>query len=122
MKSVHCMTPFEVWHGKKLVVHHLRTFGCIVYIQNMMPHLEKLEDPGLKMIFVDYKSGSMAYRVYDPITKRVHVMCGVVFDEKAQWDWGTSDDDGELGYGDDVFAYNRVYHYWAGGFKNRRSG
>jgi hypothetical protein len=31
-KSVDDMTPFEAWHGKKLVVHHLRMFGCIVYV------------------------------------------------------------------------------------------
>jgi hypothetical protein len=31
MKSVDNMTSFEVWHGKKPMVHHLRMFGCIVY-------------------------------------------------------------------------------------------
>jgi hypothetical protein len=69
------------------VVHHLRTFWSIVYLQNMMPHLKKLEDRGRKMIFFGYKSSSKAYRAYDPITKRVHLTCVVVFDEQAQWDW-----------------------------------
>jgi hypothetical protein len=27
MKSMDGMTPFEAWHKKKLVVHHLRMFG-----------------------------------------------------------------------------------------------
>jgi hypothetical protein len=62
-------------------MHHLRTFGCIVYVQNMMLHLKKLEDRGRKMIFVGYESGSMAYCAYDPITKRVHVTRDVVFVE-----------------------------------------
>jgi hypothetical protein len=31
-KSVDDMNPLEVWHGKKPTVHHLRTFGCIVYV------------------------------------------------------------------------------------------
>jgi transposase InsO family protein len=31
-KSVDDMTPFEAWHGKKPAVHHLRTFGCIIYV------------------------------------------------------------------------------------------
>jgi hypothetical protein len=57
----------------KPAVHHLRTFGCIMYVRNTTPHLKKLEDCGCKMIFVDYKSGSKAYRAYDPITMRVHV-------------------------------------------------
>jgi transposase InsO family protein len=86
MKSIDGMTLFEAWHGRKSVVHHLRTFGCIVYVWNMTSHLKKLEDYGHKMIFVGYESGSKAYRAYDPITKRVHVTCDVVFDEQAQWD------------------------------------
>jgi hypothetical protein len=85
-KSVDSMTPFEAWHGMKPVVHHLKMFGCIVYVRNMMPHLKKLEDRGRKMIFIGYESGSKAYRAYDPITKCVHVTCDVVFDEQAQWD------------------------------------
>jgi hypothetical protein len=32
MKSVDDMTLLVVWHGNKPVVHHLRTFGCIVYV------------------------------------------------------------------------------------------
>jgi hypothetical protein len=83
MKSVDGMTPFEAWHGWKPTVHHLRTFGCIVYVRNMTPHLKKLEDRGRKMIFVGYESGSKAYHAYDPITKRVHVTRDVVFDEQA---------------------------------------
>lgn len=38
-KSVKGMTPFEAWHGNKLAVHHLKIFGCIVYVWNMKPHL-----------------------------------------------------------------------------------
>jgi hypothetical protein len=86
-KSVDAMTLFEMWHGKKPTVHNLRTFGCIVYIQNMMSHLKKLEDRGCKMIFIGYESVSKAYHVYDPVTKCVHVACDMVFDEQAQWDW-----------------------------------
>jgi transposase InsO family protein len=80
-KSVDGMTPFEAWHGRKPVLHHLRTFRCIVYVQNTMSHLKKLEDRGRKMIFIGYESSSKAYRAYDPITKRVHVTHDVVFDE-----------------------------------------
>jgi hypothetical protein len=64
------------------VVHHLRTSGCIVYVRNTMPHLKKLEDHGRKMIFVSYESGSKAYRVYDPIMKRVHVTRDMVYVEQ----------------------------------------
>jgi hypothetical protein len=83
-KSVDGIPPFEAWHGRKPTVHHLRMFRCIVYVRNMTLHLKKLEDHGRKMIFIGYESGSKAYRAYDPITKRVHVTCDVVFDEQAQ--------------------------------------
>jgi hypothetical protein len=49
------------------VVHHLRTFRCIVYVRNAIPHLKKLEDRSRKMIFIGYDSGSKVYRAYDPI-------------------------------------------------------
>jgi hypothetical protein len=32
MKSMDDMIPFEAWYGKKPAVHHLRMFGCIVYV------------------------------------------------------------------------------------------
>jgi hypothetical protein len=85
-KSVDDMTSFEAWHGKKPVVHHIRMFGCIVFIQNTTPHLKKLQDRVRKMICIGYESGSKVYRAYDPITKHVHVTRDVVFDEQAQWD------------------------------------
>jgi hypothetical protein len=102
-KSDAGITPFEACHGRKPSVHHLRTFGCIVYVWNTTPHLTKLEDRGHKMIFVGYESGSKPYCVYDPITKRVHMTRHIVFDEQAQWDWGSGGDDGKLGDGDDIF-------------------
>jgi hypothetical protein len=82
-------------------VHHLRTFGCIMYVWNTMSHLKKLEDCGRKMIFVNYESGSKVYRAYDPITNRVHVTRDVAFDKQAQWDCGSGGDDGKPGGGDD---------------------
>jgi hypothetical protein len=104
MKSVDGMTPFEAWHGRKPAVYHLRMFGCIVYVRNTTPHLKKLEDRGCKMIFVGYESGTKVYYAYNPITKRVHVTCDVVFDEQSQWGWGSGSDDGKPGSGNDVFT------------------
>jgi hypothetical protein len=60
-KSVDGMTPFEAWHRRKTVVHHLKMFGCIMYVRNTTPHLRKLEDYGCNMIFIGYESDSKAY-------------------------------------------------------------
>ncbi|WVZ66255.1 hypothetical protein U9M48_015502 [Paspalum notatum var. saurae] len=81
------MTPYEAWFGKKPAVHHLRTFGCIVYVKNTKPNLKKLEDRGQRMVFIGYEKGSKAYRAYDPTTGKVVITRDVVFDEGTQWDW-----------------------------------
>jgi hypothetical protein len=92
-KAVDSKTPFEVWHGKQPAVHHLKTFGCIVYVRNTKPHLKKLDDRGRKMIFVGYERGTKAYRAYDPVTEKVTITRDVVFDEDAQWDWSSSEEE-----------------------------
>jgi hypothetical protein len=103
-KSVTGMTPFEAWYGKKPAVHHLKTFGCIVYVKNTTPYLNKLDDRGKKMIFVGYERGTKAYRAYDPVVRRVHITRDVVFDEDAQWDWaGSPKEHATNVHGDDIF-------------------
>lgn len=82
------MTPYEAWCGRKPGVSYLRTFGCVAHVKNVKPHLKKLEDRSTPMVFVGYEAGSKAYRVFDPVTDRVHVTRDVIFDEQAQWDWG----------------------------------
>jgi hypothetical protein len=49
------------------------TFGCIIYIWNMMLHPKKLEKCGHKMIFMSDESDSKAYRTYNPVTNHIHV-------------------------------------------------
>ncbi|KAF8672420.1 hypothetical protein HU200_049631 [Digitaria exilis] len=94
-KSTGGKTPYELWTGCTPGVQHLRTFGCVAHVKTTTPHLKKLDDRSLRMIFVGYEPGSMAYRAYDPATGRVHISRDVVFDESAQWSWPDGDDGGE---------------------------
>jgi hypothetical protein len=80
-------TPYELWTGSLPAVHHLRTFGCLAHVKVIAPHLKKLDDRSRPMIFVGYEPGSMAYRVYEPRSRRVHISRDVIFDESAQWKW-----------------------------------
>jgi hypothetical protein len=82
-------TPFELWFRKKPSIHHLCTFGYIGYVKNTRPHLTKLEDRGTRMVFVGYERGTNAFRMYDPVSKRVHISRDVVFVESSQWDWSS---------------------------------
>jgi hypothetical protein len=60
------------------------------------PHLSKLDDRGLKMIFISYKLRSKAYRLYNLADGQVHVSHDIIFDENTFWSW--DDDDTEVEY------------------------
>lgn len=86
-QSVEGSTPYEVWHGSKPTVSHLRTFGCVAHVKQGSKRLTKLEDRSTPMVFVGYESGSKAWRFYDPNTRRVHVSRDVLFEEDRSWNW-----------------------------------
>jgi hypothetical protein len=86
-KGIDGKTPYELWTGSTPVVHHLRTFGCIAHVNVTKSNLKKLDDRSKKMTFVGYEPGSVAYRCYDPDTRKVHVSRDVIFYEDASWDW-----------------------------------
>ncbi|KAK1645758.1 hypothetical protein QYE76_063563 [Lolium multiflorum] len=86
-RSVEGQTPYEAWYGKKPSVEHLRVFGCVAHVKSARPLLRKLDDGSTPMIFIGYEPGSKAYRVYNPVTRRVHISRDVVFDEGESWDW-----------------------------------
>ncbi|WVZ58992.1 hypothetical protein U9M48_009202 [Paspalum notatum var. saurae] len=50
------------------------------------PGLSKLEDRR-PMMLLGYEAGSKAYRMYDPVERRVVISRDVVFNESASWDW-----------------------------------
>jgi hypothetical protein len=89
-KSLNNVTPYEAWYGKKPSVRHLRTFGCVAYAKKVGPGVTKLEDRTVPGIFLGYEPCSKAYRVYDPVKKRLMISRDVIFDEKKSWTWGVS--------------------------------
>jgi hypothetical protein len=86
-KSLKGKTPFEAWHGRKLDVSFLRTFGCVGHVKETRPGLAKLADRSTPMVLLGYEAGSKAYRLCDPCARRVCISCDVVFDEKKGWRW-----------------------------------
>ena len=86
-RSLNGVTPYEAWHGKKPSVHHLRTFGCVAHVKKLGPGLHKLADRSVPGIFVGYKEGAKAYRVFDPVGKRLYTTRDVAFEERRAWDW-----------------------------------
>ena len=49
--------------------------------------VKKLDNMSNPVIYLGKEPGTKAYRLYDPINKRVLVSRDVIFEEKKQWAW-----------------------------------
>lgn len=87
-------TPEEVWSGLKLNVKHFRVFGCIGHVHIPEAKRTKLDDKSCKCVFLGVSEESKAYRMYNPISKKVTVSRDVVFEETENWDWGRKNGEG----------------------------
>ncbi|KAJ4781946.1 polyprotein [Rhynchospora pubera] len=85
--SLENMTPQEAWSGSKPTVAHLKVFGSIAYAHVPDQKREKLDDKSSKLIFVGYDERSKAYKLYDPLTKKMRVSRDVQVNEESMWDW-----------------------------------
>ncbi|XP_022558682.2 uncharacterized protein LOC111206341 [Brassica napus] len=83
-------TPYEVLKGKRPSIDHLRVFGCLGYAKTDGPHLRKLDDRTRTLVHLGTEPGSKAYRLLDPVTRKVVVSRDVVFDENKGWKWNTT--------------------------------
>jgi hypothetical protein len=77
--------PQEAWSGINLNVAHLRTFRCIAYAHIPFELKKKLDDRSEKCIFTRYSETSKAYRLYNPITKKLILSRDVKFLENQFW-------------------------------------
>jgi hypothetical protein len=80
-KSLTGRTPYEAWYERKPKVEHLRNFRCPVHVKVTNPHISKLDDRSSLMVFIGYEKGFKAYRVYNLITRKVHVIRDAIFEE-----------------------------------------
>ena len=84
------MTPQEAWSGEKHFMEFFRVFGCIAFIHVPEARRTKLEDRSVPCVLLGVSEESKAYRLYNPITKKIVISRDVVFEEKREWDWDTS--------------------------------
>ena len=90
-KSVQDMTPQEALSGVKSCVSHLRVFSSIAYSHILDEKRGKLDDKSEKCIFVGYSENSKAYRLYNPILKKVIINRDMHFNEEESWKWNVVD-------------------------------
>jgi transposase InsO family protein len=90
-KSVVGMTPYEAWYGRKPLVDHLCTFGCMAHVKTVAGHTNKLADRSTPMVMIGYEAGTKAYRPYNSVNKKLIVTRDVFFDEKKSWNWSSTE-------------------------------
>nr|GEZ81361.1 ribonuclease H-like domain, reverse transcriptase, RNA-dependent DNA polymerase [Tanacetum cinerariifolium] len=54
-------TPYEALYNRKLNLENLRIFGCTAYAKITTPHLKKLDDRSIPLIYLGVEEGSKAY-------------------------------------------------------------
>ena len=79
--AVKDMTPEEAWSGIKPSVEHFRVFGCVSHVHVPDAKRKKLEDKSFSCVLLGVSEESKAYRLYDPISKRIVVSRDVKFEE-----------------------------------------
>nr|KYP39567.1 Retrovirus-related Pol polyprotein from transposon TNT 1-94 [Cajanus cajan] len=87
-KRIKEKTPEEVWSKKKPSVKHLKVFGSICWRHIPDERRRKLDDRSMKLILVGYHPTG-AYKLYDPITKKITISRDIIVDEKASWNWNS---------------------------------
>nr|GFB17754.1 zinc finger, CCHC-type [Tanacetum cinerariifolium] len=86
-------TLYEALYNRKPNLEKLRIFGCTAYAKITIPHLKKLDDRSIPLIYLGVEEGSKACRLYDPIAKKKHVSRDVKFMETKLWDWNEDGED-----------------------------
>lgn len=80
--AVQNMTPEEAWSRRKPVVDHFRIFGCIAYAHVPDEKRKKLDDKGEKCVFLGISDCSKAYKLFNPLSKKIIISRDVIFDEE----------------------------------------
>ena len=80
-------TPYEMWHGVKPSVEHLKVFGCVCYALVPEVKRDKLDHKAEMGIFLGYSNNIKGYRILNLKTEKVRVYRNVRFDELATWEW-----------------------------------
>jgi len=62
-----------------------RVFGCVCFVHDMSPGLDKLSARSLKCVFLDYSRLQKGYRCYSPETKKYYMSANVTFFEQTPY-------------------------------------
>lgn len=89
-------TPFEVWHGTKPDLSHIRVFGSVAYVHVPQQMRKKLDARAKRLLLVGYENDSTNYRLFDPKKRTVTVSRHVIFCEQIHEEDPSTNSDDEL--------------------------
>ena len=81
LKRLEWKTPYELWHGKKPSVEHLRIWGSVGYVRIEDHKRDKLDFKSERRILVGYDDRSKTFRMWLPGTRHVKASRDVRFVE-----------------------------------------
>jgi hypothetical protein len=85
--AVKDQTPQEAWSGYKPTVSYLKVFGSVAYAHIPNQRRTKLDDKSKKLVFIGYDEKAKAFKLFDPIGKKVIASRDVQVNEESAWDW-----------------------------------
>lgn len=90
---------------KKAISGAFQSVGCIGYVHIPDVKRNKLDDKSIKCVLLGFSSESKAFKMFDPVLKKVHISRDVIFEEDKKWNWEDSgyvnEADAELEWEDD---------------------
>ena len=79
-------TPFELWHGEKPEMSHIRIFGCKAFAYIPKEKRSKFDDRAVEAVLVGYSERSKGYRLLLTSTNKIIISRSVTFDESQSYD------------------------------------
>nr|GFC02366.1 retrovirus-related Pol polyprotein from transposon TNT 1-94 [Tanacetum cinerariifolium] len=76
--------PYELMKKRKPNIKFFRVFGCRCYLLNDYEDVGKLKAMGDLGVFVGYSKESVAFRIYNKRTRKIHESVNVNFDEISE--------------------------------------
>lgn len=83
-------TPEQAWSGIKPSVEHFRVFGCVAHVHIPDVKRTKLDAKSSLCVLLGICEKTKAYRLYDPVAKKIVISRDVVFEEDKSWNWDAS--------------------------------
>ena len=81
--DVRNMTAEEAWSGRIPAVDHFRIFGCMAYAHVPNVRRKKLDDKAEKCFFLSVSEASKAFKLFNPLTKKIVISRDVVLMKKT---------------------------------------